>query len=384
MAHAVVEEQPLHMGVPMPNGKFAIWFFLITEVMFFTALIGTYIILRQGTPTRDQPWPTPEDVHLIEWVGAVNTFVLICSSLTVVLAHWAISRGDVRRAVQLIVVTLALGALFLVIKAFEYNAKYEHQILPGKVEFDQTTGPEGLSFRRRVHQQLEALVQEPLQAIVKDPASAGATTAAGTEWNNTLKKIEDIQKDAKLKPEEQTKQIDDRIKEAVSKQSTLAPVAESWRILDGMRTDTPQEPLGDRVVAERVEALGKQKPELVNGATVACARLLGEMEIANGKGLTPKEVNAKVHELLRGHEDLTGKVAHVIPYGNLWASCYFAMTGFHALHVFGGLVVFVIILLMALFGRLGVQHVTMIELTGLYWHFVDIVWIFLFPLLYLI
>jgi cytochrome c oxidase subunit III len=60
------------------------------------------------------------------------------------------------------------------------------------------------------------------------------------------------------------------------------------------------------------------------------------------------------------------------------------MTGFHALHVLGGLVIFVIILVMAYRGRFGVRHESMIELTGLYWHFVDIVWIFLFPLLYLV
>jgi cytochrome c oxidase subunit 3 len=60
------------------------------------------------------------------------------------------------------------------------------------------------------------------------------------------------------------------------------------------------------------------------------------------------------------------------------------MTGFHALHVFGGLVVFAIILTMAALGRFGPQHEGMVELTGLYWHFVDIVWIFLFPLLYLV
>jgi len=47
-------------------------------------------------------------------------------------------------------------------------------------------------------------------------------------------------------------------------------------------------------------------------------------------------------------------------------------------------VVFAIILIMAAMGRLGPQHESLFELTGLYWHFVDIVWIFLFPLLYLI
>ena len=46
--------------------------------------------------------------------------------------------------------------------------------------------------------------------------------------------------------------------------------------------------------------------------------------------------------------------------------------------------VFAIILIMAWQGKFGVHHESMIELTGLYWHFVDIVWIFLFPLLYLI
>jgi cytochrome c oxidase subunit 3 len=73
-----------------------------------------------------------------------------------------------------------------------------------------------------------------------------------------------------------------------------------------------------------------------------------------------------------------------VPFGNLWASTYFAMTGFHALHVFGGLVVFVIILLMAARGRLSAAHTPLFEYTGLYWHFVDVVWIFLFPLLYLV
>ena len=60
------------------------------------------------------------------------------------------------------------------------------------------------------------------------------------------------------------------------------------------------------------------------------------------------------------------------------------MTGFHAIHVLGGLVVFGIYLCAALFGRFGPDHELAIELTGLYWHFVDIVWIFLFPLLYLV
>lgn len=67
--------------------------------------------------------------------------------------------------------------------------------------------------------------------------------------------------------------------------------------------------------------------------------------------------------------------------GGFW-SFYYTMTGLHALHVLGGVVVNFILLLSALMGLLGgSEH--RVELAGLYWHFVDIVWIFLFPLLYL-
>src|SRR2546430_12800394 len=81
MAHDVADQSKTHMGLPLPNGKLALWIFLVTEITFFTALIGTYMLLRNGQPTNWAPWPAPHDVHLVEWIGALNTFVLICSSL---------------------------------------------------------------------------------------------------------------------------------------------------------------------------------------------------------------------------------------------------------------------------------------------------------------
>src|SRR5260370_26792872 len=142
MAHAVeIQDEPiLHMGAPVPHGKLAMWIFLATEVMFFTGLIGTYVVLRNGTPTSRAPWPKPEDVHLIEWIGAFNTFVLICSSVTVVLAHWTLCRGNAKRAAQYLGITLALGCVFLIVKAYEYNSKFQHEIVPGHV-FDRIDGP---------------------------------------------------------------------------------------------------------------------------------------------------------------------------------------------------------------------------------------------------
>jgi cytochrome c oxidase subunit 3 len=69
------------------------------------------------------------------------------------------------------------------------------------------------------------------------------------------------------------------------------------------------------------------------------------------------------------------------PWKNIFYACYFATTGVHGLHVLGGMVALAILLGHALRGKILAPHT---EYVGLYWHFVDLVWIFLFPLLYLI
>src|SRR5262245_24707698 len=78
--HLKLQYQP---ALPLRNGKLFLWLFLSTEVMFFAALIGMYIVLRFGAKV----WPFPHAVHLSEPIGAFNTFVLICSSVTIVLAY---------------------------------------------------------------------------------------------------------------------------------------------------------------------------------------------------------------------------------------------------------------------------------------------------------
>jgi cytochrome c oxidase subunit 3 len=72
---------------------------------------------------------------------------------------------------------------------------------------------------------------------------------------------------------------------------------------------------------------------------------------------------------------------HPILYGNLFASTYFLMTGFHAIHVIVGMILFALVLMQG--AALNSQWTDWVENSGLYWHFVDLVWIFLFPLLYI-
>jgi cytochrome c oxidase subunit 3 len=68
----------------------------------------------------------------------------------------------------------------------------------------------------------------------------------------------------------------------------------------------------------------------------------------------------------------------------LFFSIYFMMTGIHAIHMVVGIGLMLVILAMAWRGRFSADYYTPVEMSGLYWHFVDIVWIFLFPLLYLL
>ena len=71
-------------------------------------------------------------------------------------------------------------------------------------------------------------------------------------------------------------------------------------------------------------------------------------------------------------------------HAQIFFSLYFVMTGLHALHMIIGLGIFTWLLTMAWKGRFSPEYHTPVEIGGLYWHFVDIVWIYLFPLLYLI
>lgn len=72
------------------------------------------------------------------------------------------------------------------------------------------------------------------------------------------------------------------------------------------------------------------------------------------------------------------------PRTNLFFSLYFMMTGLHGAHVLLGMAVLTYVLVLSRRGRLSANYYTPVEMSGLYWHFVDLVWIYLFPLLYLV
>ena len=127
MDHAISLEPhaiaPTRTGIP--NGKLGMWLFLASEIMFFTGLIGAYVVLRSSHPA----WPGSEG-HLNVWIGTGNTLILICSSTTIVLALAAAQRGSLPAVRGWLLLTAVLGTCFLCVKGFEYAAKFSHEIFP--------------------------------------------------------------------------------------------------------------------------------------------------------------------------------------------------------------------------------------------------------------
>jgi heme/copper-type cytochrome/quinol oxidase subunit 3 len=101
----------------LPNGKLGIWLFLASEVMLFGALFSTYILLRVGAVE----WPHGE---LNIPLGAINTVILICSSVTMVMAWASLKMNDFRRGRLYLAITFLLAGVFLVNKYFEYAAHF--------------------------------------------------------------------------------------------------------------------------------------------------------------------------------------------------------------------------------------------------------------------
>jgi cytochrome c oxidase subunit III len=401
-----LEYQP---SLPLGRGKLCLWLFLSTEIMFFAGLIGTYIVLRFGAPPGT--WPLPHDVHLQEFVGAFNTFVLICSSVTIVLALEAAKQNQASLSKFWMVLTFVLGSVFLGVKAYEYNEKFKHGIYPARphsriyekadIYYVQAVRQTLAARRDRLttlQGQLQAdgnaLTEEQAQELAlcnnlltnlvqwvdwkaargDDPiarrdALEGLAKAIYPRWpvNEAKKHHAEEEYFAELDQELRavTRDREALDKEAAGVQQTRdAQAAELLKVQAAAENPARQEQQANLAgnigrIDERLAAFASER-----------ARLTGRLE------LIPL-LKQEVHGLSHAYDHL--KLPMVIPSGNMWASTYFLLTGFHAIHVLVGLIAFVLVLLY----KLDRTKAHILENTGLYWHFVDLVWIFLFPLLYL-
>lgn len=113
-------------GLDVYTQKVGMWVFLASEVMFFSGLIGSYIVLRFGA---SDSWAEPGEVLNVP-VTAVNTFILICSSVTMVKAFAEAQAGNQRGIRLFLLLTFLLGALFLGVQVYEYRELVAHGFTP--------------------------------------------------------------------------------------------------------------------------------------------------------------------------------------------------------------------------------------------------------------
>jgi heme/copper-type cytochrome/quinol oxidase subunit 3 len=130
MTHATADLMrppfPAEPGAGVYSKKLGMWIFLASDVMFFTALIGTYIILRFST---DLPWGQPGAVLNVP-LTAFNTFLLICSSVSMVKAYAAIADGDQAGLKKWLGITILCGAAFVGVQVYEYIKLVSHGFTP--------------------------------------------------------------------------------------------------------------------------------------------------------------------------------------------------------------------------------------------------------------
>ena len=120
---AVLVEDPM---VAYQAAKLGIWTFLATEVLLFGGLFTAYTVFRFRYPEMFHA----EHLKLNRVIGAANTVVLICSSLSVAVGIAAIRQGKVQLLRRCLLITIALGSAFLCVKYFEWTAHFREGVFP--------------------------------------------------------------------------------------------------------------------------------------------------------------------------------------------------------------------------------------------------------------
>ena len=109
------------------TSKEGIWLFMVTEILMFGGLFVGYFFMHRAYPEM-----FAEGASHLNWkMGAFNTVVLILSSWTMALGIHFIQTKKNHKATQMLIITILCGAIFMVVKFFEYKAKFEHGLLPG-------------------------------------------------------------------------------------------------------------------------------------------------------------------------------------------------------------------------------------------------------------
>jgi heme/copper-type cytochrome/quinol oxidase subunit 3 len=117
-------------GLGIPSGQLALWWLITSEIVIFGGLICCFVLYRWLHPE----WAA-EAHHTLNNAGALNTIVLLTSSLTVVLAHNAAELKQTDKACKFLALTVLGGMIFLVVKTYEYSHEIHAGMVPSRSMF---------------------------------------------------------------------------------------------------------------------------------------------------------------------------------------------------------------------------------------------------------
>lgn len=164
-----------------PYGKTGIWWFLSSEIPTFGGVLVAYITMRLGS--TGTAWAEASH-HLNFNVALINTFILLTSSMTIVMAHNAAVEKDFKRAASFLGYTVLLGLAFLGMKAFEYTTEISHGFLPSSGIFWSfyygMTGLHGLHVLAGIIANLVLWIQAAKSTLANHPHRV---EVAGLYWH---------------------------------------------------------------------------------------------------------------------------------------------------------------------------------------------------------
>lgn len=326
------------------------WLFLTTEVLFFSGMFCAYALLRSENPDVFNYCST----FLNEKLGAINTGVLLFSSLTMAWAVRASQLSQHRLLIGLLGTTLGCAAMFLGVKTVEYSHKWDLGLLPGKFYVSQVENP--------AHHDIPTyLLALQMPGIILAVVFAIWYVYAWGSKNVLHRQI--------------------------AGPLLVAAVCYIGGAALGLKLE--ETPHHD----DHAAVAGHDHADHAHGDVAATDSAATDVAAADAAA-APAVTQADPYASTQSHPDQVLTVAgrDKVPRpdvnqkgkAGLFFSVYYCMTGVHALHILGGMLVISWLIVKAANHEFHSKYFGPVDNVGLYWHLVDFIWIYLFPLLYLI
>lgn len=374
--------------------KLGIWLFLATEILLFGGLFCGYAVFRAN---HEDLFVWGEQ-FLDERYGAANTAVLLISSLTMAMAITYVQQERKRAALITLAITFVCAGMFMGIKSIEYQHKF-HDHLLGGMAFYQTSdhGDDMGGDHAAIVVEHADLDNGKLLWNATCRSCHGATgegvPGQGVPLDDSAYVRDHTNKElTDFVIEGRTASASDTILYLEMPPNGGNPMLKEQQIVDivaYMRTlEIPAAPAG-----HIAESSSSATSEVVVMPTVSSSLLpliddlpRSTVPRANqaATGLAPESASEAQRMAVYIRPAVPQLDEHRPANAHLFFGLYFLMTGLHGVHVIIGMVVLLWLMWRVQRGDFTKRHYAAVECGGLYWHVVDVIWIFLFPLWYLI